>query len=71
MHEVKEKVKEKIDDIISDGIEMNNIDVLGKLVDIHKDIENEEYWKIKEEVYENELSRIWKRKIWKRRIWKG
>lgn len=67
MHEVKEKVKEKIDDIISEGIEMNNLDVLGKLVDIHKDISNEEYWKIKEEVYKDELSRrIWKRKIWQR-----
>ena len=65
MYKVKEKVKEKIDTIIEDGIEMNNIDVLGKLVDIHKDIANEEYWDIKKGVYEDELSRrIWKRKIW-------
>ena len=63
MHEVKEKVKEKIDEVVGQGIEMNNIDVLGKLVDIHKDISNEEYWKIKEEVYKDELSRIWKRKL--------
>ncbi len=63
MHEVKEKVKEKINEVVEQGIEMNNIDVLGKLVDIHKDISNEEYWKIKEEVYKDELSRIWKRKL--------
>ena len=55
MHEVKEKVKEKIDNIMNDGIEMNNIEILGKLVDIHKDISNEEYWKIKEEVYKDEI----------------
>lgn len=44
MHEIKEKIKEKIDEVVGQGIEMNNIDVLGKLVDIHKDISNEEYW---------------------------
>lgn len=52
MHEVKEKVKEKIDGIMSEGIEMDNLDALGKLVDIHKDIANEEYWDVKKGVME-------------------
>lgn len=50
MKKVKECVKEKIDNIIENGIEIDNLDLLYKLVDIHKDIENEEYWKCKEEV---------------------
>ena len=32
------------------GISENNIDLLYSLVDIHKDIENEEYWDCKKEV---------------------
>ena len=34
------------------GIDSGNIDVVYKLVDIHKDIENEEYWKAKKEAME-------------------
>lgn len=30
-------------------INMNNLEALGELIDIHKDIANEEYWCIKEE----------------------
>lgn len=33
------------------GINMDNVDFLGKIVDIHKDLKNEDYWKIKEEYY--------------------
>lgn len=42
----------QIDKIIEDGFDYENVDILGKLVDIHKDLANEEYWKIKEEVME-------------------
>ena len=50
MHEkVKEQVEEKINAILENGIDMNNLEVLDKLVDIHKDISNEEYWKEKKE----------------------
>lgn len=32
-------------------INTDNVDFLGKIVDIHKDLKNEEYWKAKEEMY--------------------
>lgn len=53
--EVLEKVKEQtetlIDGILEDGIKPENIELLYKMIDIHKDIANEEYWKMKEEKY--------------------
>ena len=51
MQSLKELVEAELKDILNIGIQVENIDNLGKLVDIHKDIENEEYWKEKEEVY--------------------
>ena len=51
MQSLKELVETELKDILNIGIQEGNIDNLGKLVDIHKDIENEEYWKEKEEVY--------------------
>lgn len=58
MKSVKELVETELKSLLEVGIQQDNIDNIGKLVDIHKDIENEEYWKIKKEVYENEL-RLW------------
>ena len=46
---VKNKVEDKIKQIIDVGIQLDNVDYLYKLIDIHKDIENEEYWKFKKE----------------------
>lgn len=51
---LKKQVEEKISNVIEAGIQNNNIDVLGKLVDIHKDLANEKYWKKKEEKYDDE-----------------
>lgn len=48
--DVKEKVEEKISKILEAGIESSNVDYLYKLIDIHKDIENEDYWNKKKEV---------------------
>lgn len=48
---VIEKVTEKINKIVEEGVNPENLDALGKLIDIHKDLANENYWKIKEEVY--------------------
>ena len=48
MHKIKECVKKEIDKIMKDGIGQHNLEALYKLVDIHKDIENEEYWRFKE-----------------------
>ena len=46
-----EKVEETLKTIINEGIQPDNLDYVSKLVDIHKDIKNEEYWKVKEENY--------------------
>lgn len=54
---LKKQVEEKICNVVDAGIQNNNIDVLGKLVDIHKDLENEKYWKKKEEKYDDEKIR--------------
>lgn len=53
MDEIKEKVNEqiveKINAITEEGIKQTNVDYLGKLVDIHKDLANEDYWEEKKE----------------------
>ena len=47
---VLEKVESKITELVdTEGVKKENVDYLGKLIDIHKDIENEKYWKNKEE----------------------
>lgn len=57
-----EKVEAKINQLITtDGVKKDNIDYLYKLVDIHKDLKNEDYWKIKEEKYNDEIQR----KLWR------
>lgn len=50
MDSVKKESEKIIENIVQDGINNDNIEFLYKLVDIHKDISNEEYWKNKEEV---------------------
>ncbi len=49
MEKVKEQLIQQIECITSEGVQPTNVDYLGKLIDIHKDIANEEYWKVKEE----------------------
>lgn len=51
-NKILKEVDEKICQILEDGIQIDNLDALGKLIDIHKDIKNEKYWKKKEEVME-------------------
>lgn len=46
-----EETEKLIKLILNEGINENNLDFLGKVIDIHKDMSNEEYWKIKEENY--------------------
>ncbi len=48
--QVSELVEEKIKKLIESGVQVGNIDYFSKLVDIHKDMENESYWKDKKEV---------------------
>ena len=54
-----EKVESRITQIINtEGVRRDNVDYLYKLVDIHKDLKNEHYWKKKEEKYDDEIRRI-------------
>ena len=45
----KEEVEKLIKQITESGLQVANVELLYKLIDIHKDIENEEYWEKKEE----------------------
>ena len=45
----KKETEKLIGVIVDEGITSANVDYLYKLVDIHKDIANEDYWKMKEE----------------------
>lgn len=57
---VLEKVESKITELINtEGIKRENVEYLYKLVDIHKDLKNEKYWKVKEEKYNDEIRRLW------------
>lgn len=59
-----EKVEAKITQLINaDGVKKDNIDYLYKLIDIHKDLKNENYWKIKGEKYNDEIQRKLRR-LW-------
>ena len=48
MQSLKELIETELKDILTIGIQEGNIDNLGKLVDIHKDIENEEFEQVGE-----------------------
>lgn len=52
IEDLKEKVENGIKNIAENGIEREELDTLYKLVDIHKDLANEEYWEKKKEVME-------------------
>lgn len=45
----KGEVEKIIKQITENGLDIGNVELLYKLIDIHKDIENENYWKEKEE----------------------
>ena len=54
-----EKVENKINELINtEGVKRENVEYLYKLVDIHKDLKNEKYWKVKEEKYNDEIRRL-------------
>lgn len=46
---VKEETEKLINKVLVDGIKLDNVDFLYKIIDIHKDISNEEYWDVKKE----------------------
>ena len=45
----KEEVEKLIKQVTESGLQVANVELLYKLIDIHKDIENEKYWIEKEE----------------------
>ena len=45
----KEEVEKLIKAATENGLQASNVELLYQLIDIHKDIENEKYWKNKEE----------------------
>ena len=47
MYGLKEQVEKQLENIATTGIQTNNIDLLYKLIDIHKDISQENYWEEK------------------------
>lgn len=52
-----EHTEKKINDILTQGIQAGNVDMLYKLVDIHKDVYNEDYWEMMKEENEMRYSR--------------
>lgn len=46
---LKKQVHEMLEQLVEQNNLVNNLNVISKLVDIHKDLSNEEYWKVKEE----------------------
>lgn len=57
MHKICEQVEELIGKISEEGIQADNVELLGELVDIHKDIANEKYWDVKKEGIKMRYSR--------------
>lgn len=55
-----EQATERIKEILEQGIQAENVEMLGELVDIQKDLEKMEYLKKKKEVLENDVRKLWK-----------
>lgn len=49
MEDLKRQVEKELEDIANENCLNGNIERVGMLVDIHKDLENEKYWKEKVE----------------------
>ena len=52
MDDLLKIVEEQIEDTSKEGVKRENVEYLYKLIDIHKDLKNEEYWKKKGEYYD-------------------
>lgn len=63
---ITEQVTGQVKEILEQGINAENVEMLGELVDIQKDLENIEYYKKKEEVLEYDVRKLWK--LWE--LWK-
>jgi len=56
--DLRDMVENRLKQFSIEDVNPNNLDILYKLVDIHKDLANEDYWKIKKEVYKNEIRKL-------------
>lgn len=56
---ITEQSTEQINEILEQGINAENVEMLGELVDIVKDLEKIEYYKKKEEVLEYDVRKLW------------
>lgn len=50
---IKSEVEKILGDISNEGINRDNVDYVYKLVDVHKDLEQEQYWEVKKMYYGN------------------
>lgn len=57
---ITEQATEQINEILEQGINAENVEMLGELVDIEKDLNKIEYMKVKKEVLENDVRKLWK-----------
>ena len=54
---LKKLVEEKLNDITKEGLNLQDLQVVSELVDVHKDLCNEDYWKAKKEAMEMRYNR--------------
>ena len=57
---ITEQATESIKEILEQGIQAENVEMLGELVDIEKDLNKIDYMKVKKEVLENDVRKLWK-----------
>lgn len=50
---IKSEIEKILGDISSEGVNQSNVDYIFKLVDIHKDLNQEDYWEVKKMYYGN------------------
>ena len=60
---ITQQATEQIKEILEQGINAENVEMLGELVDIEKDLNKIDYMKVKKEVLENDVRKLWK--LWK------
>ena len=60
---ITQQATEQIKEILEQGIQADNVEMLGELVDIQKDLEKMEYLKKKKEVLDYDVRKLWK--LWK------
>lgn len=60
---ITEQATEQINEILEQGINAENVEMLGELVDIEKDLNKIEYMKVKKEVLKDDVRKLWK--LWK------